>query len=61
MDKKIIDLVNDKKFSEFADIIKNTLSSKINNNEFIKQKSNELNTYDMIKNTQANLYKNLNK
>jgi hypothetical protein len=48
MEETVLDLVKDKKISEFADIIKSELKRKIGDNEYIQQKAEEIEKYQAI-------------
>ena len=48
MDKTVLDLAKDGKISDFADIIKSELKKKLSDNEYVQQKTTELNKYGEI-------------
>lgn len=49
MDKEVIDMAVDKKFSEFADNVKNSLKQKLVNHEVIKQYTADIEHVDKLK------------
>lgn len=55
MDKSVLDLVTNKKISDFADVIKTELRQRVMNNEYISGKKSELEKYTSIGATMSNI------
>ena len=57
MNKEVLDLAKDKKISDFADVVKSELKKKVLDNEYIKDKADELTKYKTVADTVSGLNK----
>lgn len=55
MDKTVLDLAKDGKISDFADVVKAELKKKLSDNEYVQQKTAEMNKYSDIADTTASI------
>ena len=57
MNSTVIDLAKDKKISDFADVVKAELKKKVLDNDFVKDKKEELDKYNKVSDTLSKLTK----
>jgi uncharacterized protein YwgA len=57
METNVLDLAKDKKIADFANIVKDEIRKKVMNNDYIKNKSDEINKYSEIAKTMSKINK----